>query len=245
MATSAPDRTEVGSYFVANYPPFSVWTKEAVQTAARPALASAPGDVPLGLYLHIPFCRKRCHFCYFRVYTDKNASDVQSYLDVLGREWELYNAERAIAGRPMNFVYFGGGTPSYISTRQLESLVARLDACAEGRDRAVDHAALHPHRVGHQPPAPRRLVVEVAHSGRAHPVGIEDDEVGGESRPEQAPVGEPQEPRLVAGQHGDGPFEGEHRSLPDPVLERPHRVAAVGVGQDMGAGVGRADDGFE
>src|ERR1700736_6701203 len=108
MITSAPDRTEVGNYFVANYPPFSVWTKEAVQKDARPALASAPADVPLGLYLHIPFCRKRCHFCYFRVYTDKNASDVQSYLDVLGREWELYNAERAIAGRPMNFVYFGG-----------------------------------------------------------------------------------------------------------------------------------------
>ena len=39
----------------------------------RPALASPPTDVPLGLYLHIPFCRKRCHFCYFRVYTDKNA----------------------------------------------------------------------------------------------------------------------------------------------------------------------------
>ena len=134
MTTSAtPDRTEVGNYFVANYPPFSVWTKEAVQTDARPALASAPGDVPLGLYLHIPFCRKRCHFCYFRVYTDKNASDVQSYLDVLGREWELYNAERAIAGRPMNFVYFGGGTPSYISTRQLESLVARLDAVSSWR----------------------------------------------------------------------------------------------------------------
>jgi oxygen-independent coproporphyrinogen-3 oxidase len=133
MTTAAPDRTEVGNYFVANYPPFSVWTKEAVQTAARPALASAPGDVPLGLYLHIPFCRKRCHFCYFRVYTDKNASEVQSYLDVLGREWELYNAERAIAGRPMNFVYFGGGTPSYISTRQLESLVARLDAVSSWR----------------------------------------------------------------------------------------------------------------
>ena len=31
-------------------------------------------DVPLGLYLHIPFCRKRCKFCYFRVYTDKNAA---------------------------------------------------------------------------------------------------------------------------------------------------------------------------
>ena len=100
---------------------------------ARPALASAPADVPLGLYLHIPFCRKRCHFCYFRVYTDKNASEVQGYLDVLAREWELYNEQRAVAGRPLKFVYFGGGTPSYLSVRQLESLVARLDAVSSWR----------------------------------------------------------------------------------------------------------------
>ena len=90
MTTSAAsDRTEVGNYFIANYPPFSTWKKEAVETDARPALAAPPTDVPLGLYLHIPFCRKRCHFCYFRVYTDKNASEVQAYLDVLAREWEL------------------------------------------------------------------------------------------------------------------------------------------------------------
>ena len=133
MPTSTPDRTEVGNYFVANYPPFSVWTKDAVDRDARPALAGAPGNAPLGLYLHIPFCRKRCHFCYFRVYTDKNASEVQSYLDVLAREWELYSAQRAIAGRPINFVYFGGGTPSYISTKQLENLVARMDAVSSWR----------------------------------------------------------------------------------------------------------------
>ena len=91
--------------------------------------------MPLGLYLHIPFCRKRCHFCYFRVYTDKNASEVQGYLDVLAREWELYNAAaRPIAGRPLNFVYFGGGTPSYLSTRQLESLVSRMDAVSSWRE---------------------------------------------------------------------------------------------------------------
>ena len=86
-----------------------------------------PG-VPLGLYLHIPFCRKRCHFCYFRVYTDKNAQEVDDYLDVLAREWELYAAQPAIAGRPLNFVYFGGGTPSFLSTQQLEGLVGRLTA---------------------------------------------------------------------------------------------------------------------
>ena len=80
-----------------------------------PALASKPAsrETPLGLYLHIPFCRKRCHFCYFRVYTDKNASEVQAYLDVLGREWELYADQPAVAGRSLNFVYFGGGTPSF------------------------------------------------------------------------------------------------------------------------------------
>jgi len=123
------EQTEVGSYFVANYPPFSVWTKEAVGQHARPALASAPAPgVPLGLYLHIPFCRKRCHFCYFRVYTDKNASEVAQYLDTLVREWELYQEQPAIAGRPLDFVYFGGGTPSFLSTRQLESLVGGLAA---------------------------------------------------------------------------------------------------------------------
>jgi oxygen-independent coproporphyrinogen-3 oxidase len=123
------DQPEVGSYFVATYPPFSVWSPEAVDRDARPALQqpSSPG-VPLGLYLHIPFCRKRCHFCYFRVYTDKNAQEIARYLDVLGREWEIYSQLPAIAGRPLNFVYFGGGTPSFLSTQQLDGLMSRLTA---------------------------------------------------------------------------------------------------------------------
>ena len=124
------EQTEVGSYFVANYPPFSVWTEEAVGRDALAALRTpaGPTPVPLGLYLHIPFCRKRCHFCYFRVYTDKNAQEVGQYLDVLAREWELYAEQPAIAGRDLNFVYFGGGTPSFLSTQQLEGLVKRLTA---------------------------------------------------------------------------------------------------------------------
>ena len=77
-----------------------MWKRGSGRADARPALASPPAGVPLGLYLHIPFCRKRCHFCYFRVYTDKNASEVQGYLDVLAREWELYSSSRPLpAGR--------------------------------------------------------------------------------------------------------------------------------------------------
>jgi len=120
--------TEVGSYFVANYPPFSVWTRDAVDRAALPALRAAPADVPLGLYLHIPFCRKRCHFCYFRVYTEKGAREVAEYLNLLVTEWKIYAKLPALTDRPFNFVYFGGGTPSFLSTAQLEGLVARLNA---------------------------------------------------------------------------------------------------------------------
>jgi oxygen-independent coproporphyrinogen III oxidase len=124
-----PEKTEVGSYFVATYPPFSVWSADAVARDAMPALNAPPQtDVPLGLYVHIPFCRKRCHFCYFRVYTDKNAQEVQDYLDVLAREWDLWRELPAVAGRPLDFVYFGGGTPSFLSSRQLEGLVDRLVA---------------------------------------------------------------------------------------------------------------------
>ena len=119
---------EVGSVFVANYPPFSFWQPEQVEAAER-ALASPPRPgVDLGLYLHVPFCRKRCKFCYFRVYTDKNAEAIGEYLDAMAREIESYAARPAIAGRPLRFVYVGGGTPSYLSVAQLERVVGRLKA---------------------------------------------------------------------------------------------------------------------
>ncbi|HEY4310494.1 MAG TPA: coproporphyrinogen-III oxidase family protein [Pirellulales bacterium] len=120
-------KTEVGSYFIANYPPFSQWTTEAVDDV-RAALAAPPADVPLGLYLHIPFCRKRCKFCYFRVYTDKNAEGVERYVAALAREIELVSRLPVMGKRPFRFVYFGGGTPSFLSARQLTSLVDRLRA---------------------------------------------------------------------------------------------------------------------
>jgi oxygen-independent coproporphyrinogen-3 oxidase len=126
-ASKTETKTEVGSYFISNYPPFSQWTADAVEEA-HAAFAAPPRAVPLGLYLHIPFCRKRCKFCYFRVYTDKNASDVETYVSALSREIELVSRLPVMGGRPFRFVYFGGGTPSFLSGKQLTSLVDRLRA---------------------------------------------------------------------------------------------------------------------
>jgi len=126
-ADIAQTKTEVGNYFVSNYPPFSQWKPEFVSEALD-ALNQPPRvEDPLGLYIHIPFCRKRCHFCYFKVYTDKNASEIEIYLDALIKENELYSRMPAFEGRELRFAYFGGGTPSYISEKQLRYLVDGLN----------------------------------------------------------------------------------------------------------------------
>jgi oxygen-independent coproporphyrinogen-3 oxidase len=117
--------TSVGSYFISNYPPFSQWSSDELGEI-KTAFASAPNDSPLGLYLHIPFCRKRCKFCYFKVFTDNKASDIETYVSALSQEIELVSQQQIMGDRPFRFVYFGGGTPSYLSPKQLTRLVDRL-----------------------------------------------------------------------------------------------------------------------
>lgn len=120
------ERTGLGNYFVSNYPPFSFWKPENLG-AAREALQQAPRpETPLGLYLHIPFCRKRCKFCYFRVYTDKKADDIESYVQALEKEVELWMQSSLAQNREVQYIYFGGGTPSFLSVSQLERLFTRV-----------------------------------------------------------------------------------------------------------------------
>jgi len=119
--------TTAGNYFVANYPPFAFWKSEFVpeffNALEQPPLTSQDSRItPLGLYTHIPFCRKRCHFCYFKVYTDKDSQEVRGYLDALLKELSVYAGKPVIGGRKLKFIYFGGGTPSYLSPDQLRFL---------------------------------------------------------------------------------------------------------------------------
>src|SRR4051812_32087575 len=106
-ATAAPaEPATVGSLFVANYPPFSFWNRPALEHVEEAlALPPSPGT-PFGLYLHVPFCRKRCKFCYFRVYTEMDSARINSYLDALAREVETYAALPAIGGAAPRLVFF-------------------------------------------------------------------------------------------------------------------------------------------
>src|SRR5262249_58276555 len=65
---------------------------------------------------------------YFRVYTDKNAHDMELYLTALLREIELYAKTTCLGERKPRTVYVGGGTPSYLSAAQLRRLLERVQS---------------------------------------------------------------------------------------------------------------------
>ncbi|MBT6770016.1 MAG: radical SAM protein, partial [Opitutales bacterium] len=115
---------EAGNYFVAAYPPFSAWKAEQIP-ALKDTLAQ-PRSAPIGLYIHLPFCPKKCNYCYYLSYISQASNVVDRYIDAVTREAELYLKSEGIKGRSVNFAYFGGGTPSTLSSGQLTRLMNGL-----------------------------------------------------------------------------------------------------------------------
>ena len=60
------------------------------------------------------------------MYTDVKAADVERYSDAVIHEASLVAAQKAVQGRVLKYVYFGGGTPSFLSVKQLQRLVVGL-----------------------------------------------------------------------------------------------------------------------
>lgn len=76
----------------------------------------------VGLYIHVPFCRTRCHFCafYLQIHREDRAL---AYLDSLAQEIKLHAEADTLAGRPLRTVYFGGGTPTTLTPSQLSRVL--------------------------------------------------------------------------------------------------------------------------
>jgi oxygen-independent coproporphyrinogen-3 oxidase len=89
---------------------------------------SAGHDVPLGLYVHVPFCVQRCDYCFYLSYADKTRRQRRDYVEVLLQELALYRDAPLTADRLVRFVYLGGGTPSMLDEASIEHLLRGLQA---------------------------------------------------------------------------------------------------------------------
>lgn len=76
----------------------------------------------IGLYIHIPFCKQKCYYCDFISYSNK-ANCVDEYIDTLIKEYKAYKLEKYT----IKTIYIGGGTPSYINSKQIERLLREID----------------------------------------------------------------------------------------------------------------------
>ena len=85
----------------------------------------SPSNHTVGLYVHIPFCRRRCHFCAF--YLEIAQSDRMAlFHSALVQEISLHRRQGTLDGRTLQSIYFGGGTPTSFSADQLTALLALI-----------------------------------------------------------------------------------------------------------------------
>ncbi|MGA1840894.1 MAG: radical SAM family heme chaperone HemW [bacterium] len=76
----------------------------------------------IGLYLHIPFCKSLCTFCPFTKYIWEKDKETD-YIKALKREIDLYTNLPLVKGNDISTIYFGGGTPTSLSTNSLVELL--------------------------------------------------------------------------------------------------------------------------
>jgi len=81
-------------------------------------------DIPLSLYIHFPWCVKKCPYCDFNSHALRGEVPEVEYIDALIQDFE--QQLRDIAGRVIDTVFMGGGTPSLISAKQISRLMAAL-----------------------------------------------------------------------------------------------------------------------
>ncbi|MFC1909853.1 radical SAM family heme chaperone HemW [Chloroflexota bacterium] len=80
-------------------------------------------DIPL--YIHVPFCRRKCRYCSFVSYENREAA-IPAYLAILKKE-----LTQRVSGQHIQTVYFGGGTPSLLPINQVENIIRRINTIAD------------------------------------------------------------------------------------------------------------------
>jgi putative oxygen-independent coproporphyrinogen III oxidase len=94
--------------------------------AMRPGLLQLPGLPPLSLYVHLPWCLKKCPYCDFNSHESAGELPEQAYLDALVADLE--QSLPLVWGRGVHSIFIGGGTPSLFSPAAIERLISDLRA---------------------------------------------------------------------------------------------------------------------
>ncbi len=84
--------------------------------------------IPLSLYIHIPWCVKKCPYCDFNSYANPGNIPEEAYIQVLQQDFK--NDLPWIQGRPIHSIFFGGGTPSLFSPQGIEQILNQVTALA-------------------------------------------------------------------------------------------------------------------
>src|SRR5437764_13832945 len=87
--------------------------------------ADVPAAVAPGLYVHVPFCFHKCHYCDFYSITRQTPERMTRFVDLLLREAEMWTGDDAPTVSPRT-IFFGGGTPSLLPLEQMRRLIAGL-----------------------------------------------------------------------------------------------------------------------
>lgn len=82
--------------------------------------------IPLSLYVHLPWCEKKCPYCDFNVTTNKKDGDEEKLIKAIIQD--IDNANEIINGRKFLSIYFGGGTPSLVRYDQIDKIIKYLKA---------------------------------------------------------------------------------------------------------------------
>lgn len=83
-------------------------------------------EVPLSLYVHIPWCVKKCPYCDFNSHELRSPLPEDQYIDALIAD--LQQQANIVSGREIVSIFFGGGTPSLFSAKNIQRLLISIEA---------------------------------------------------------------------------------------------------------------------
>ena len=96
-----------------------------IQALNQRRTGAASMNLPLSLYVHIPFCESLCYYCACNKIVTRHHSKAEAYLHYLGKEVDLHIQHLGL-GQPVSQLHLGGGTPTFMSDDELRSLMSML-----------------------------------------------------------------------------------------------------------------------